>query len=196
MLYAFARAVVGFTYKIIFRTKVTGRENIPREGGVILCCNHQSYHDTVVLGLVSPKPVHFLAKKELFKKKFFNKLFAGLGAIPVDREKPSMDSLKRVVSTLKKGDTIGIFMQGGRQQEFDTADYKAGVALFAIKGKSPVVPIHIQSTFRMFAPIYVNVGKPIGFEEYHGAKVKSEQLNELAQTVMDAIADLGANHGS
>ncbi|MCL2235328.1 MAG: 1-acyl-sn-glycerol-3-phosphate acyltransferase [Defluviitaleaceae bacterium] len=192
MFYAFAKTVVSFVYKIFFKTKVTGAENIPKEGGVILCCNHRSYHDTVVLGLISPKPVHFLAKKELFKGKFFASLFMGLGAIPIDREKPSMDSLKRVVGTLKKGKTIGIFMQGGRQEELDTADYKAGVALFGIKGQAPVVPVYIQSTFKMFSPIHVNIGEPISFEEHYGAKVNSEQLNDLAQTVMSAIAELGS----
>ncbi|MCL2855426.1 MAG: 1-acyl-sn-glycerol-3-phosphate acyltransferase [Defluviitaleaceae bacterium] len=191
MLYAFARVVVGFIYKILFKTKVMGLENIPRDGGIILCCNHQSYHDVVVLGLTSPKDVHFLAKKELFKGKFFNKLFGSLGAIPVDREKPSMDSLKRVVATLKQGDALGIFMQGGRQKQVDTTDYKAGVALFAVKGQAPIVPVHIKSSFKLFAPIYVNIGKPISFEEFYGAKVRSEQLSEMAQQVIDAIAGLG-----
>jgi 1-acyl-sn-glycerol-3-phosphate acyltransferase len=177
----------------MFRFRVFGRENIPAEGGVILCGNHISYHDPIALGIVSSRDLNYLAKKELFRRRFVNWVLTKMKAIPVDRENVGMDSLKQVVKALKAGEAVGIFMQGGRRSEVDAADYKAGVALFAIKGKAPVVPIHINATYKLFSKVIINVGEPISFEEYYGKKVRTEELNEAAQKVMDSIVNLGVD---
>ena len=190
-MYTFARIVVGAIYRVLFRFKVAGVENIPLYGGVILCANHRSYHDTVVLGLASPRDLHFLAKYELFKGRFFKGLFSKLGAIPINRENPGMDSLKRVVEVLKSGQAIGIFMQGGRRQQIEASDAKAGVALFAIKGRVPVVPVNISSKFKLFSKVNINIGEPISFEEFWDKKVRTADLNAIAQRVLDSITNLG-----
>ena len=195
-MYTLARRVVGPIYRLLFRIRVTGRENIPLEGGVILCANHTAYSDVVVLGMISPRDLKFVAKEELFKGKFLNRLFTSLGAIPINREKPSMDTFKKIVKTLKEGNALAIFMQGGRRkkgEEMDTEDYKAGVALFAIKGQVPVVPINIKSTFKPFSKVYINIGEPISFEEYWGQKMRAEDFDEAAGKVMDAIVALGGS---
>ncbi|MCL2575849.1 MAG: 1-acyl-sn-glycerol-3-phosphate acyltransferase [Defluviitaleaceae bacterium] len=188
-MWKLGRILAAPVYRIIYRFRVTGRENIPLEGGVVLCANHTSYHDVVVLGMTSPRDLHYLAKAELFNGKIKNKFFNLLGAIPVDREKPGMDTLKRVVNVLKEEKPLAIFMQGGRHKDSD--DYKAGVALFAIKGKASVVPININSTFKLFSKVHINIGKPISFEEYYGKKVRADDLNIAAQRVMDGIVELG-----
>ncbi|MCL2353967.1 MAG: 1-acyl-sn-glycerol-3-phosphate acyltransferase [Defluviitaleaceae bacterium] len=195
-MYTLARRVVGPIYRLLFRIRVTGRENIPLDGGVILCANHTAYSDVVVLGMISPRDLSFVAKEELFKGKFLNRLFTSLGAIPINREKPSMDTFKRIVKILKEGNALAIFMQGGRRkkgEEMDTEDYKAGVALFAIKGQVPVVPINIKSTFKPFSKIHINIGEAISFEEHWGQKMRAEDFDKAAGKVMDAIAALGGS---
>ena len=188
--YRFAKIVAGPLYRIMFRFRVTGKENIPAEGGVILCANHTSMQDTVVLGVACPRQLHFLAKHELWNIKYLRWLFDALGGIPVNRENPSMESFKRTVAILKDGRAIAIFLQGGRRQELDQADAKAGVALFAVKGRVPVVPVHISSKFRIFSKVRINIGAPISFEDYWDKKVRTEQLNDIAGRIMDAIAGL------
>jgi len=190
-MYSFAKVVVGAIYRVLFRLRVEGKENVPTDGGVILCANHRSYHDVVVLGVASPRNLHFLAKYELWSHWFFAKLFTALGGIPVNREKPSMETLKRTVSTLKDGRAIAIFMQGGRRTDINSDDVKSGVALFAVKGKVPVVPVNITSKFKLFSRVDVNIGAPISFEEFWDTKVRTEQLNTIAQRIVDAIARLG-----
>ena len=190
-MYSFAKVVVGAIYRILFRFKIAGKENVPADGGFIMCANHTSYHDTLVLGIASPRNLHFLAKYELWNKKFFAKLFDSLGGIPVNRANPGMDTLKRTVKVLKDGRAIGMFMQGGRRKEIDMDDVKAGVALFAVKGKVPVVPVNISSKFKLFSRVNVNIGKPISFEEFWDKKIKAEQLNTIAGRVIDAISKLG-----
>jgi len=188
--YRFAKVLLGTAYKILFRIRVTGVENIPDQGGIIMCANHTAYSDTIVLAIAAPRQLHFLAKYELWNIKGLNWLFNGLGAVPINRQNPGMDSFKRTMKLLKDGRAIAIFMQGGRRQELDQSDAKAGVALFAVKGKAPVVPVNINSKFKLFSKVHINIGKPIFFEEYWDTKVRTEQLNEIAGKVMDAIIGL------
>jgi 1-acyl-sn-glycerol-3-phosphate acyltransferase len=190
--YRFAKIVVGVIYRTMFRFRVTGLENIPTTGGAIVCANHTSVQDTVVLGVACRRQLHFLAKHELWKFKFLTWIFDGLGAVPINRENPSMDSFKHTLQLLKEGRAIAIFMQGGRRRDFDQSDAKAGVALFAVKGRAPVVPVNISSKFKIFSKVHINIGKPISFEDYWDKKVRTQQLNEIAGKVMDAIANLGS----
>ena len=190
-MYKFAKVVATPVYKILFRFRITGVENIPATGGVILCSNHTSLHDTLVLGVASPRLLRFMAKYELWNNKLLGWLFTRLDGIPVNRENPGIDTLKQTVSILKEGQALAIFMQGGRKKEFSHDDAKAGVALFAIKGKVPVVPVNITSKFRLFSKIHVNIGAPISFEEYWQQKVRAAELNEIATKVLDAIEELG-----
>ncbi|MCL2574361.1 MAG: 1-acyl-sn-glycerol-3-phosphate acyltransferase [Defluviitaleaceae bacterium] len=189
-MYKFAKIVVSPFYRLLFRFKITGRENVPKTGSVILCANHTSNQDVLVLAVASRRSLHFLAKHELWKTKKLAWLFDRLGAVPINRENPSMDSFKRTVALLKDGRAIAIFMQGGRREELNQDDAKAGVALFAVKGKSPVVPINISSDFKVFSKVYINIGEPISFEDYWDKKIRTEQLNEIAGRVMDAISSL------
>ena len=191
LLYGFAKVVVGAVYRVLFRFRVTGVENIPAEGGVILCANHISNQDVVALAIASPRKLHFFAKHELWRIKPISGLFDILGAIPVNRDNPGIDSLKRSVEVLQKGRPLVIFLQGTRKKNIDHADAKAGVALFAIKGKAPVVPIYIHSNYKFFSKIHINIGAPMSFEEYWGKKLRTEQLNAIAAEILDAIMDLG-----
>ena len=194
-MWKFARIIATPVYRLIFRFRVTGRENIPLEGGVVLCANHISNHDAIVIGIVSPRDINFLAKQELFKYKIFHGFLNRMKIIPVDRDKPGLESIKRGVKVLKNGEAMGIFMQGQRirqknLKESDSADYKAGVALFAVQGKAPVVPIYLQSRYLPFSKVIIRIGKPISFEEYYGKKLKHEELEVMAQQIMAAIGDL------
>ena len=191
-MFLFAHIFLGSIYRLIFRFRINGIENIPKDGGLILCSNHRSLHDTIVLGIVSwrRKP-HFVAKQELFKYKWFNAILYSLGAIPINRENPEMKSFKRAINVLKNGETLAIFIQGGRRDTLEYADAKAGVALFAIKGQVPVVPVNITSTFRLFSKIHINIGEPLHFDEYFGKRLRQEDLAGVAQKIMDDIAILG-----
>jgi len=189
-MYKFVKTVGGPFYRLIFRLKPVNKRNVPKTGGVILCANHSSNHDIVALALVCPRNLRFLAKKELWQSKLGSKFFNAMGGIPVDRDNPGMDSFRRSIEVLKDGDALAIFLQGTRRQEIDTGDFKSGVALFAVKAKVPVVPVYITPGYKAFGRTTVTFGEPISFEEYHDTKVRSEQLNEIAQQVMDAIEGL------
>ena len=192
VMWKFGRILSWVIHKAIFRLRVTGQENIPLTGGVILASNHISNFDAPTIAIIAPRPLNFLAKQEFFERKLIGKLLLALNCIPIDRAKPSMASLKRVSNLLKEGQAVAIFIQGRIQKDGSSKDYKSGAVFFAIKGEVPIVPINITSRFRLFSKVHVNIGVPISFEEYHGKRMRTEELNIIAQKLMNQIIALGS----
>lgn len=187
MIYAISRFAASIYYLIFFRIKVIGAENIPKKGGFVLCSNHSTNHDPVVLGCAVNRPIRYIAKKELFRNNFLAFFFKNLNTIIVDREKVGMSTFKRGIETLKQGNILGVFAQGKRMDDAYSKEAKAGVALFATMARVPVIPVCISSPYTIFSKIYVNIGKPITLEEYWNTKLKSAQLNEITEKIMNEI---------
>jgi len=192
MLLVIGKIIFGIYYRVFFRLRVEGKENIPREGAAIICANHISYNDPIVLCLISKRKLHLVAKQELFKNKFFGFVLRRLHAIPVNREKTDMSTYKAVMKILQGNGMVGIFAQGTRVKEGEAQDIKAGVALFALKGNACVVPTYIDATYRLFSKITVRFGAPMTLEAYRGVKLKSEGLAEVADYIMNQVNDLAA----
>jgi len=193
MVFGFAYVVFWLYYHIFHRVRVEGLDKVPTTGGVVFCSNHISYHDPILLCYLLWKKrghVHMIAKQELFKNKFFGWVLRKLYAIPVNREKVEMSTFKAAMKVLSDGSALGIFAQGTRIKEFEAKDAKAGVALFALKGGAPVVPVYIDAAYRIFSRVTVRFGEPLPLTEYQGAKLKTETLNEAADTIMAAITAL------
>lgn len=192
MFYRMAQFVLRLYFCIFYRLKVTGQENCPKEGAVILCANHVHFMDPMFIGSVTKRKTRFLAKKEIYSNWFFRLvLINGLTTIPVDRGTSDMKAFKTAVAYLKDGGAVGIFAQGTRRKELDVKDAKAGVALFALKGNAPVLPVCITSTYKLFSPVYINYGKPLDLNEYRDKKIKSELLEEMTELIMTKVAELG-----
>ena len=115
--YTFARGLVKIYYKFMFRMDIQGEEHIPKEGGVVLCCNHMSNFDPTTMAAFVKRPVRYIAKKELFEKRWSAKLLSSLGAFPVDRQTTDMKALKTAIKLLKNGEALGIFAEGTRVKE-------------------------------------------------------------------------------
>ena len=178
--YTFARGLVKIYYKFAFRMDIQGEENIPAEGGVVLCCNHMSNLDPTTMAGFVRRPVRYIAKKELFEKRWSAKLLSALGAFPVDRQTTDMKALKN-------GEALGIFAEGTRVKEGEAKAAKAGVALFALKGEAPIVPICISSKYKFRSVVHIRYGKPIYLDEYKGQKVTTEMMEEITEKVMEKV---------
>ncbi len=187
MFYQIAKAVLKILYKILFRMSVEGQENVPKQGGVILCANHSSNFDPVTMAIYNQRSVYYMAKKELFENKFLCWLIHQLYAFPVDRSTADMKAFKNTVRLLKEEKVIGMFAQGTRVKEGEEKAAKAGVALFAMKGKAPVVPVAISGSCKPFSKMKIVYGKPLYLEEYRGKRLNTEALNEITEIVMKQI---------
>lgn len=188
--YTFARGLVKIYYKFAFRMDIQGEEHIPKEGGVVLCCNHMSNLDPTTMAGFVRRPVRYIAKKELFEKRWSAKLLSALGAFPVDRQTTDMKALKTAIKLLKNGEALGIFAEGTRVKEGEAKAAKAGVALFALKGEAPIVPICISSKYKFRSVVHIRYGKPIYLDEYKGQKVTTEMMEEITEKVMEKVREM------
>lgn len=190
MLYIFASKLLFIYYHIFFRLRVSGKENIPKDGPVIICSNHISNNDPLVLGASFKRPIHFMAKQEMFSNKLFAFILKKVNAFPLKRGATDLSSYKNALEVLDKGNMLGIFAQGHRLKEIEAKDAKTGVALFALKSGATVVPVKISSKYRPFGKIQVSIGKPVEMEEFKGQKVRSGMLKELTTIIMENISSL------
>lgn len=188
--YTFARGLVKIYYKFMFRMDIQGEEHIPTEGGVVLCCNHMSNLDPTTMAAFVRRPVRYIAKKELFEKRWSAKLLSALGAFPVDRQTTDMKALKTAIKLLKNGEALGIFAEGTRVKEGEAKAAKAGVALFALKGEAPIVPICISSKYKFRSIVHIRYGEPIYLDEYKGQKVTTEMMEEITEKVMEKVREM------
>ena len=189
-IYKYLRPVADLFFRMIFRYRFYGVENVPKDGAAILCANHLSMWDPFAVVFALKRLPCFIAKKEIFKNKLFASICTDLKAFPVDRGRMDMKAIKNALKVLKDCELLGIFAQGTRVKEGEDVAAKAGVALFAVKSGAPVIPVAIKANYKLFSRVDVYFGEPINFEHMKGAKVSTEELNEIAEGIMAKVFDM------
>jgi len=190
MFYWIMRFLVFTATRFVYRLKISGAENIPADGAFILCSNHIHSFDPAMLVVASKRRMRFMAKKEIFSNPIKGYLFRLMGAFPVDRQAADLTSYRNAMNVLKSGGGLLIFSQGTRMQQLDIKGAKGGVALFGVKAQVPIVPAGISGKYRVFSRLNVCVGKPIYLEEYYGARLQSEQIDEIMTVIMHEVEKL------
>ncbi|WP_144509778.1 1-acyl-sn-glycerol-3-phosphate acyltransferase [Bacillus sp. FJAT-22090] len=131
-----------FVAKLVVRSfgKIEKRNEhlLPEREGYIVTCTHRGWLEIVILGMCVPKPIHFMAKKELFENKMIGWFLKKINAFPVDRDNPSPSSIKQPVKLLRRGEVVGIFPSGTRTSE--EAPLKRGAVTIGNLSKAPIVP--------------------------------------------------------
>lgn len=169
-LYTFLKAIVSPIYRLLFNVEVVGKENIPKEGGVLLCPNHIAAVDVISIGAVCPRQITCIAKKELFGIPVLGGLIKALGAVKIDRSGADVGAIKVAVSTLEKGKVVTIFPQGHRCPGVNpaTTPVRNGAALIAYHAKCDVIPVTIDmrgAKYGLFKRTRVVFGKPMSYED-------------------------------
>jgi len=185
--YYFAKSACWAFLRIGWRFRAVDMERIPREGPVIIASNHISYFDPPALGCALRRPVHFMAKQQLFKIPILGTVIRWCNAYPVDRSRGDVAAIKRSVEVLRTGAAIGIFPEGTRN--FDgTLPPQQGIALLHYLSGAPVVPAYIAGTanIRRFERIRVAYGEPLSFMR-PGEKASREDLAKWTAEIMKHI---------
>ena len=168
VLYSIGKVLLLPVYKLIYRYKVIGSENMPKQGGVILACNHLSFSDPVLLGLAQKRRLFFMAKSELFRNKFASFIIRHLGAFPVERGAGDGKAIKTGEEILCEGNVMTIFLEGGRTKTGELMRPRSGCALVAQQIMLPVVPACITITGNpkhRFAKRVIHFSKPLTSED-------------------------------
>ncbi len=171
----------------LYRIKVIGAENFPKEGGVLLCANHINNYDPPVVGITCPRPVHFMAKEELFKMPVLKSILPQVNAYPVKRGMSDREAFRNTLKLLKSGNVIGLFPEGTRSKTGELGQGLAGAGFFALKGDAVVMPCAIIGSYKPFRKLKVVYGKPLDLSPYREQRASSE---EVTGVIMDEIRKL------
>lgn len=191
ILYRVAKTLVSGVCHLFFRIKVEGLENIPKEGGFVICPNHKSLWDPPMIGALMPVSLNYMAKEELFKNKLFGAVLRAVGAFPVKRGTGDIGALKSAMKVLADGGRITIFPEGKRSPKGKLSPGKGGAVLIALKSKVNILPVGIEGEYKLFSKITVRVGKPLDLSDNFGQKVNSELINEITNNkLMPMISEL------
>lgn len=188
-LYYPGRLLARFCFNVFGRMEVTGRENVPPYGPLIVVANHLSYNDPPSLAAALTRPVSFLGKKELFEPTPKGWLFNSLRVYPVDRSF-GVSAVRTALDLLARDGAVVIFPEGQRSPERKLMKGMAGAAYLAMKSQAPILPVGITGTEnfphqRMPFPLcrfQVNIGPPFTPPVLEGG-----QTRVAAEAVLEMI---------
>ena len=193
MLYTIIKGVARFLF-LFSGLKVEGLNNLPRQGAVIVAANHVSFWDPVIVAMVAHRPVHYIAKAELFNNKILGTLFNKLNAFPVKIGTPDRKAIRYALHLLEEGKVLGIFPEGTRNRNDEDMKAASGIALFALKSGAPVVPVACRGTKRYLPwigprPFVIRFGPAVYFDS-NDKKMDSATLEKVSNDIMNKINSL------
>lgn len=181
-MYSFFRIILKIFVLPFFRIEVSGNVNILNDyENILVCANHSSNWDPFFLSGIFNRQIFWLAKAELFENPLFKVLLNGLGAIPVNRQKNDLKAIKSSIRTLRDGKVLGIFIEGTRVKEEDAGNAKSGTIMISQKTASPIIPVKISSSYKIFKKTFVTIGEPV--PPIEDGKDYSEQAKQLWRNI-------------
>lgn len=160
--------------------KVSGSENIPRDGAFLLCANHHSNMDPVLIAVASKRQLTFMAKEELFKIPVLGKLIKALGAFPIKRGKGDAGAIMATLKILNRGGATLIFPEGRRVKRGTRIEVNPGIIKLAMRSGVPILPANVGKNSVTFF-------KPVDYSEYAEFEKDSELMRKLTDGLMDTI---------
>lgn len=186
-----------------FNYRYEGGQNVPQTGPALLLANHQSFLDPSIAGCGFRRHLCFLARKTLFRNRYFGAFIRRVNAVPVDQEGVAKEGLKAILEQLQAGQAVLVFPEGERTSTGEIQPLKPGILLIIKRIAAPIVPIGIAGAFDAlprtrhwpkFSPFFlpttgadiaVSIGKPIAAERYRDMP-RDQVLMELREELMCA----------
>ena len=181
------RTAIRIYFAIVYRVKVLGTENIPKnkKEPLIYCGNHRTYADPPLIVVTAKRHVRFLAKEELKKNPLFDFLGVVFGGIYVKRDSKDVSALKTTLKALKNGESIALFPEGTRHGLDKGQKAKDGAAFFAVRTGAKVIPVGIKGGEKPFKRMTIKYGKPMDFSNR-----SKDDLDEITEEIMSEIIKL------
>ena len=183
----------------VFRLRARGRENLPREGGYVLACNHVSSFDPWPLGmpLWPRRYLRFMAKSELYWFPM-NLFLKGAGAFPVRRGQADVEAIETAVRLAREGNIVAMFPEGTRRTKGLVKRFEArprsGAARIALEAGVPLVPAAVAGTDRLLrlGPLRIAYGEPVELDDLRGVELR-EASQQATERLMARIGQLEAS---
>lgn len=178
-------------FRLFYRVKVHGKDNIPKDKGVLLCSNHIHYLDPPLVGCFLKREIRFMAKAELFEAPILKHLIPKLGAFPINRGQSDRKAMRTGLKLLKEGEMVGVFPEGTRSKTGQLKEGLAGVGFFALRSDAAIVPCAVIGPYKLFKTVHIIYGEPLNIDQ-----LKEEKASPDAATkaIMQGIQHLLDNH--
>ncbi len=194
--YSFCKTALSSILKSLFRVRVIGNENEPENGTLLLCSNHISMWDPLLIAVsLKNRQVRYMGKAELFKIPLLGLVLRTLGAFPVDRNGGDTAAIRKCIELLRSGECVGIFPQGTRHAGVDArnTEVKGGTGMCAYRGKSDILPVSIvtkSARIKPFKKTYIIIGEVIKYEDLGINEGDKEEFLGASQLIHERICDL------
>lgn len=193
VLIAFGQGLVRWFFRtsftVMYQVRVHRLENYPETGGMLVCSNHQSFFDPLIVGSVCPRPINYLARKTLFKFPPLAWFMSWNDTIPIDRDGVGIGGMKETLRRMKRGESVIMFPEGTRCSDGEIQPFMLGFCAIAKRCKATLMPIGCDGAFQAYSRsmkfprpgrIHAVIGKPIMFEEY--ADLSDQQIADLLRS--------------
>jgi 1-acyl-sn-glycerol-3-phosphate acyltransferase len=173
---------VGNLFKLIVSMEVSGRENLPEGGPVILVANHTNNFDVIPMQLSIDRPIFFMAKAELFKNPLIDIAIRDLGAFPVIRGEKDQWALRHALRVLECSLVVGIFPEGARSHGHGLRSAKTGAARIALAARCPIVPMAVDGSHRILknlprrTRVSITIGEPIYPDDHESPLALTDRI--------------------
>lgn len=187
MLYSILKPLIWIVLKVLFWFKVEGKpskRDLP-QGKLVICANHISMFDVVLLIATFDRKISFMAKKELFENGFMKWLLEQYDAFPIDRENLDREALRNASQVLKDENVLGIFPEGTRIKNIEDrsrANFNNGIAMIAYKDMADILPVTIEGNYKLFSGVKVIYHDLIKIDSF-----EAENKKELYEKIVDRI---------
>ena len=184
-MYGLGHGLSGLAFRTLWRLRVTGRENVPLSGPLLIASNPASFVAPPLVGSSLPRPLYYMGKEELFRWPVFGWIISQVNAFPIRRQEGDVGAVRTAQRILGAGGALIVFPEGRRQRGGVLGRPKRGVGLLAVKTRAPVVPAYLDGTHRAwrFPRLRVAFGRPL-------VAAEGETGDAFTQRVMDAIRQL------
>jgi 1-acyl-sn-glycerol-3-phosphate acyltransferase len=199
IFYKAIQFVLRIIFNIFYRVEKIDIGKVPKEGKLIICSNHLSYVDPLVIGAYIPRCIYFMAKKELYVNRFVASIVTFLNAFPVKRNSFDKRAFDTSFEILENGNTLGLFPEGTRSTDGILREGKKGIGFIAINSRTSILPVALSGTNkivqkphkRLFFPkIKIIAGDLINIEEIIKKYSKKEAVDEILNRLMEEIGKI------
>jgi 1-acyl-sn-glycerol-3-phosphate acyltransferase len=199
LVWAVGRPTIGTAVQVATRLRVYGRERVPREGGLVVACNHFSWIDPPILGAAIPRTLYFMAKVEAHRVPGLGQVMRSFGAFSVRRGESDREAVRTMRQLVRDGHALGMFAEGTRQRSGVPGPVQPGAAMVAINEEVPVICAAINGSFEWrpgtFGQVSLAWGLPLSFDGLpRGGKGYKEASAEIEREIRKLWDWLGSIH--
>lgn len=185
--------------KTYLRVCCEGVENIPAEGACLVVSNHVSGLDPFLIGTMIDRPIHYVAKAELYRGPIISWILNSLGAVPIDRSILDVSAARTVIQLLREGELIGIAPEGTRSRTGELLPFTHGATKLALHTRTPLVPVAVYGTRELMPPeatylkpgrVHIKFGELFDLSESYDRPRTPELLEENTAVIRQKIVEL------